>query len=106
MYCPHCGKEFAAGANFCPACGKASAYPSDAYQPSRIVRPRVHRALAGVCAGFAMHYGWDLTLTRILFAVGTFFTFPLGVLFYLGAWIALPDEQYALPQNISSSTGV
>jgi phage shock protein PspC (stress-responsive transcriptional regulator) len=106
MFCPHCGKEFAPDANFCPACGKGSSYTGNPYQPTRIMRPRMHRVLAGVCAAFALHYGWDLTLTRVLFSVFSFFFIPLGFLFYIGAWIFMPDEQYALPQNTRPSAGI
>jgi len=99
MFCPYCGKEFAPDANFCSACGKAPAYQANPYPQPRIVRPRSPRVIAGVCSGFALHYGWDLNLTRILFSVITFFTFPIGVLLYLAAWIILPDSQYTLPQS-------
>jgi phage shock protein C len=97
MFCPYCGKEFAPEANFCSACGKAPAYQANSPQP-RIVRPRSPRVIAGVCSGFALHYGWDVNLTRVLFTVLTIFTFPIGLLLYLAAWIILPDSQYSLPQ--------
>jgi len=99
MYCPYCGKEFVPGANFCSSCGKAPSFQTNPYQQPRIVRPRSPRAIAGVCSGFALHYGWDVNLTRILFAVLTFFTFPIGVLLYIAAWIILPDSQYSLPET-------
>jgi phage shock protein C len=99
MYCPHCGKEISSEANFCSACGRGPVTHANPYASTRIVRPRTPRAVAGVCAGFALHYGWDLNLTRILFAVGTLLTFPLGVILYVIAWVVMPDAQFALPQT-------
>jgi phage shock protein C len=99
MYCPHCGKDLALSANFCSACGGAVAFqPINATQ-SRIVRPRYPRMIAGVCSGFAQHFGWDLTLVRVLLVVFTILTSGLGLLCYLGAWIILPEALYALPYN-------
>ncbi len=101
MHCPHCGKEIAPGVNFCPACGQnlnvqQAAYGAATPQP-RIVRPRENRMAAGVLAGFAQRYGWDLGLTRVVFCVISFFTFPFGPIAYLIAWVMLPDAQYNLP---------
>ena len=99
MYCPHCGKEFAPTANFCSACGGAVAYQPVNGTQSRIVRPRYPRMIAGVCSGFALHFGWDLTLVRVLLVVFTILTSGAGLLCYLAAWIILPDALYALPFN-------
>ncbi len=100
MYCPHCGKQFTPDANFCPHCGAASThqpFPPTGPQ-TRIVRPRHPRLIAGVCSGFALHYGWDVVLTRVVFAILTLLTaFWLGVILYIVGWVILPDEQYTLP---------
>jgi phage shock protein C len=98
MFCPHCASQILPEANFCPACGRPfAASQANPYTQTRIVRPRNPRAIAGVCSGFALHYGWDLLLTRILFVVFTLITSGLGVLLYIAAWILLPDALYALP---------
>ena len=100
MYCSHCGKELTPDANFCSACGQVPRYQTNPYQQARIVRPRSPRVIAGVCSGFALHYGWDLMLTRILFTVFTLITSGLGILLYIAAWVILPDAQYQLPQTV------
>jgi phage shock protein C len=100
MYCFHCGKEYAADSNFCPACGKAARGQSRAYSSPRILRPRSPRVIAGVCAGLALHFGWNVMWTRILFTVFTLLTSGFGVIAYLVAWVALPDTQYALPVQV------
>ena len=88
MFCPHCGKESLVEANFCSACGTPRLAPTTA--GPRIVRPRHPRMLAGVCAGFAIHYGWKVATVRILFAIFTCLTSGAGVLVYLALWILLP----------------
>jgi phage shock protein C len=100
MFCAHCGKQFTPDANFCPNCGAVSTHQSFASTgpQRRIVRPRHPRLIAGVCSGFALHYGWDVMLTRVIFAVLTLVTaFWLGVILYVAAWVVLPDAQYTLP---------
>jgi phage shock protein C len=97
MFCPHCGHEFAPNSNFCSACGASGVRAAQA--ATRIVRPRHPRMIAGVCSGIAIHYGWDIALVRILFAVITCITSGAGLLFYIAAWIILPDALYALPPN-------
>ena len=103
MFCPHCGKELAFQPNFCSACG-SPASPMHSQRARPIVRPRAPRMIAGVCAGFAMHFGWDLGLTRILFVLFTVLTSGLGLLVYLAAWIILPEGLYALPSSVSYGT--
>ena len=103
MFCPHCGKPFSPDANFCPHCGTASTHqPFPSAGPAvRIVRPRNPRMIAGVCSGFALHYGWDLVVTRVIFSVLTLFTgFWLGLIVYIAAWVILPDAQYVLPPSV------
>ncbi|ADW68960.1 PspC domain-containing protein [Granulicella tundricola] len=97
MYCPTCGKEIQTQANFCSNCGAALAAQSFAPTGPRILRPRSPRMIAGVCSGFALHFGWDLSLVRILLCVFTFLTSGIGFLFYIAAWVLLPEAPYALP---------
>jgi len=97
MFCPQCGNQSAPDANFCSACGATAAHYTIAAR--KIVRPRHPRLIAGVCSGIAIHYGWNLALVRILFAVFTCITLCTGILFYLAAWVLIPDAQYALPPS-------
>ncbi len=98
MFCPRCGKQNPQDANFCSSCGAAANVLPGYVQASRIVRPRHPRVIAGVCSGIAIHFGWDITLIRVLTVVVTFLTGGTGVLLYIAAWIVLPDAPYALPQ--------
>jgi phage shock protein PspC (stress-responsive transcriptional regulator) len=52
--------------------------------------------IAGVCAGFAQHYGWDLNLVRIITALIIVLT-GVGAIAYIAAWVIIPETPYALP---------
>jgi phage shock protein C len=67
----------------------------------RLTRSRDNRMIAGVCAGFAQHYGWDLNLVRVVTALVSFFSGGTGVLVYLIAWVIIPEAPYALPAQSS-----
>jgi phage shock protein C len=52
--------------------------------------------IAGVCSGFALHYGWDLSLVRVITALMIVLT-GVGLFAYLAAWIIIPEAPYSLP---------
>ena len=54
-------------------------------------RLRKGRVVAGVCTGLADYFSIDVTLVRLVFAVLTVFG-GTGILFYLVAWLILPEE--------------
>jgi phage shock protein PspC (stress-responsive transcriptional regulator) len=65
-------------------------------QPQQTPRPRLERLrsdriIAGVASGFARHLGIDAAWVRIAFVVLAFFG-GAGILAYLIAWIAIPEE--------------
>jgi phage shock protein C len=116
MYCPGCGKATDAGVRFCPNCGAqinagaaapgagyasagapAGTYPAGAYAASGLMRPRFPRMIAGVCAAFALQYGWDVTLVRVITAGFAILTSGMVGLAYLAAWVIIPEAPYALP---------
>jgi phage shock protein PspC (stress-responsive transcriptional regulator) len=55
-------------------------------------RSRRHRMVAGVCGGIAEWLGWDPTLVRVLYVIGSIFSvaFP-GILVYIILWIIVPS---------------
>jgi phage shock protein C len=55
--------------------------------------------IAGVCSGFALHYGWDLSVVRVITALSIVFT-GVGLFVYLAAWIIIPEAPYVLPEPI------
>jgi len=103
MNCAACGNVVNADAKFCSACGQAvaSSYvppapPAQTMPP--LVRPQFGRTIAGVCAGFAQHYGWDVTLVRLALVVAVLLGFGTPVLAYAVAWIVIPEGPYFVPQ--------
>jgi phage shock protein C len=97
MFCPHCGKPIEDTARFCAACGTAIRPAARVSRP--LLRPREGRMLAGICAAFALAYGWDVTLVRIIAAAMLFLS--AGTIFfgYLILWIIIPQAPYALPDT-------
>ena len=57
----------------------------------RLTRSR-NRMIAGVCAGIAEYFGWDVTLFRVIFVVVSILSvaFP-GILVYVVLWIVMPQ---------------
>lgn len=61
-------------------------------------RSRTDKIVAGVCGGIARQYGWDPTIVRIVYVLGSIFSaaFP-GILVYLVLWFLMPIEGTARP---------
>ncbi|MFC2104632.1 PspC domain-containing protein [Bacteroidota bacterium] len=51
------------------------------------------QVIAGVCAGIAEYFGWDIALVRILYLVLSIFSaaFP-GIIVYIILWIVMPEK--------------
>lgn len=60
--------------------------------------------VAGVCAGFAHAYAWDVTIVRLLVLLSVLFA-GLPLLAYLVAWVVMPNAQYALPAQAGAGPG-
>ena len=56
-----------------------------------LARPAQGRIIAGVCAGIAQRFGWNVTLVRVLTAVAVVF-FGLSLWAYIILWIVMPSE--------------
>jgi phage shock protein PspC (stress-responsive transcriptional regulator) len=55
------------------------------------VRPRAGRRIAGVCAGLAQYYGWNVTALRIVWLLLILIA-GTGGLLYIILWIVMPNE--------------
>ena len=93
MYCNYCGKSIQDDAHVCAYCGTRV---GTVLARKRLVRPRLDRKIAGVCAGFAEYFDIDVTVVRVVWLVVAFMT-GVGFIGYLVAWIVMPDEPYMLP---------
>lgn len=111
MACVGCGESVAVGARFCSVCGRSVtlvAPPPPAASQVRgldgLYRPREGRMIAGVCAGFALRYGWDLAVVRLVLVLAVLVA-GLPALAYVVAWIVMPNGQYALPAQAGVGAG-
>jgi phage shock protein PspC (stress-responsive transcriptional regulator) len=61
--------------------------------------------IAGVCAGFALRYGWDVALVRLVLVLALVCGVGTPFLAYLIAWIVMPNGQWALPAQTGPGPG-
>ena len=59
-----------------------------------LVRPREGRILAGVCAGLARRFGWNVTAVRVI-ALLSFVLPGSQLLIYAICWAVIPNEPAA-----------
>ncbi|MFC5502029.1 PspC domain-containing protein [Lysinimonas soli] len=70
---------------------------------SSLVRPREGRIVAGVCAGLARRFGWDVTVVRLI-AILSFVLPGSQLLIYAICWAVIPNEPLPSPVVTGSST--
>ena len=96
MFCTKCGIELREQDKFCNECGAATGrgLPPALPRTGRLTRSVSDAKIAGVCAGFAKHFGLDVTLVRVLWLVLSIWPMPFfGVIAYIVAWIVMPKDQ-------------
>ena len=61
--------------------------------PKRLYRNSSAGRIAGVCAGIAEYFGWDVTLFRVVYVIVSIISaaFP-GILVYLVLWVVMPRD--------------
>jgi phage shock protein C len=59
-----------------------------------LVRPRQDRIVAGVCAGLARRFGWNVTAVRVI-ALLSFVLPGSQLLIYAICWAVIPNEPTA-----------
>ncbi len=113
MFCGRCGSGLGSGARFCSACGAPVAQqpvgnwtsmPVSNDPLTRLQRPRATRMVAGVCAGLARQYGWDLTWVRVLTVLISVFSSGAGVVAYIVFWIVMPEEPWLLQAPLAPAS--
>ncbi len=51
-----------------------------------------NKIIAGVCGGLAEYFGFDPTVTRLIYALLTIFTAFAGLIIYIILWIVMPKS--------------
>lgn len=62
--------------------------------PRRLYRDSENGLVAGVCAGIADYFGFDVTVTRIIVAIGLFVFFPTALIAYIVLALLLSKKPY------------
>lgn len=106
MVCTGCGRTVDASAQFCSGCGRPLVVYTAPPVTGRLVRPREERMIAGVCAGFALRYGWDVALVRLILVLAVVFGAGMPLVAYVIAWIVMPNAPFSLPAQIGFQPGV
>ena len=65
----------------------------DSIPRRRFYRNADKAMLAGVCAGLADYFGFNLRVTRILAFISLLMAFPVTVLVYVGAVLLIPSRR-------------
>ena len=60
---------------------------------STLTRPQQGRMIAGVCAGLAQRFGWNVGLVRLLFLLSCLLPGP-QFLIYVVLWVVIPKAPY------------
>ncbi len=60
----------------------------------KLYRSSKQRMIAGICGGLAEYFDVDVNIMRLLFvAIGLLSVFFPMVIFYIMAWIIVPEEE-------------
>lgn len=60
--------------------------------PRKLFKDRENGMIAGVCAGIADYFGFDVTITRIIVAIGLFMFLPTTLIAYFLLALLLPTK--------------
>ena len=101
--CPWCAESIRVEAVKCRHCGSILDVSGARSLSEPWFRPREGRMLAGVCAGLAEQFGLSVTIVRLAFALGAFFSAGIFLVVYLALWLAMPEGDSFEPQ--STGTG-
>lgn len=104
MKCYNCQQEILDASRYCYHCGAAqkpmTSPPPKPPKPLR--RSRTHKAIAGVCAGFAQYFDLDISLVRVIWLLVALFGGG-GLIAYVICWIVIPLEEVQVPAPLPAA---
>ena len=103
--CPWCAETIRAEALKCRHCGSILDASGARALSEPWLRPRDGRMIAGVCAGLAEQFGISVTIVRLAFALGAFFSAGIFLVVYLALWLAMPEGDRAGPPLAEDEPG-
>jgi phage shock protein C len=56
--------------------------------------------IAGICGGLAETYGWEISVVRLITALGIIFSGSIIFFAYIIAWIIVPEEPFIAPPAV------
>jgi len=60
--------------------------------PNKPLTKSKDKVIAGVCGGIAEYFGFDITVTRLVYTILTIFTVFAGVIIYIILMILMPKK--------------
>lgn len=66
---------------------------SESFPRRRFTRNRDKALIAGVCAGLADYFGFNLKVTRVLTVISLFMAMPVTLLAYFGTVFLIPSSR-------------
>jgi len=72
--------------------------------PRRLYRDVEHGVFAGVCAGIADYFGFNLRVIRLLTVIAFFVAMPVTVLTYLAVVLLVPAESRGYSHRVARET--
>jgi phage shock protein C len=66
----------------------------------KLYRSKTQRMAGGICGGLGHYMDIDPTVIRLIWVVMSLFTWGIGLLFYIVAWVIIPEE--GAPDDVNS----
>ncbi|TNE70135.1 PspC domain-containing protein [bacterium] len=59
---------------------------------AKLARSTYDKKLFGICGGIANYFGWDATVVRLIFVIGTILGFGSFILIYFVLLFLMPND--------------